>query len=388
MPDQTKVMRILIAYNLHRHGGGSDEVAKKTVDLLCQAGHEVRVLVRDSGALNGLRGAVSACIKSVYASDTQREMAAAVGDFKPDVVHAHEVYPLISPGALIVARRQGVPVVLTCHDYRLSCPIATHHRSGHLCFKCAGTAGWSCLMHNCAEDIAKSASYALRHAVTRRRALFERSVNLYLTPSQNAKNMLCRYVGLQPERVTVVGNPVPGPADATPSSTRVEAYIGYAGRMQPEKGFDVLLQALKGTGLPLRVAGEPPRHPLSPDVSFTGHLDRKGMSDFYRQARLLVVPSLWHETFGLVVAESLACETPVIVSDLGALSEVAGPGGVVVPAGDVRAWRDAVISLWNDPERCQQLGQAGHEHVKRYSDERYTENVLTGYRRAIELNVA
>jgi len=381
-------MRILMAYNLHRHGGGSDVVACRTVELLRERGHEVVLLVRDSAALRGATGHMKALIKAIYAPDVRREAGEIMTAYQPDVLHAHEIYPLISPDIFWVACRHGIPSVLTCHDYRLSCPIATHYRTGRVCFDCVGTSGWAATIHNCAGSVTKSAAYSLRYAVAARKRLFSQYVNHYLTPSESSKSILCQHSGLQPERVTVVGNPVPGPADAAPSSTRAEAYIGYAGRMQPEKGFDVLLQALKGTGLPLRVAGESPRHPLSPDVSFTGHLDRKGMADFYRQARLLVVPSLWHETFGLVVAESLACETPVIVSDLGALSEVAGPGGVVVPAGNVQAWRDAVTSLWNDPERCRQLGQAGHEHVKRYSDERYTENVLTGYRRAIELNVA
>ena len=94
-------------------------------------------------------------------------------------------------------------------------------------------------------------------------------------------------------------------------------------------------------------------------------------------------PSLWHETFGLVVAEALSCGTPVIVSDLGALAEVAGPGGLAVPAGDVQALRSAIVRLWNDEPLRRSMAEAGREHVKRYSEEAYVSHLLDAYGRAL-----
>ena len=67
------------------------------------------------------------------------------------------------------------------------------------------------------------------------------------------------------------------------------------------------------------------------NIFFLGRLDRNQMAEFYRKTRMIVVPSTWHETFGLVVAESLACKTLVIVANMGALPEVAGPGGIILP---------------------------------------------------------
>ena len=83
------------------------------------------------------------------------------------------------------------------------------------------------------------------------------------------------------------------------------------------------------------------------------------------------------------MAEALSCNTPVVVSDLGALAEVAGPGGLVVPAGDVTALKEAIVRLWNDEGLCRSMGEAGMEHVKQYSDEAYVSHLLTAYNKVL-----
>jgi glycosyltransferase involved in cell wall biosynthesis len=383
-------VNIIIAYNLHRHGGGSDAVAERSSELLRGAGHEVRLFVRSSRELCGVRGSLKAFLNGVYAPGTLRDFERMLDAFRPDVVHAHEVYPLITPWIFPICKRRGIRTVMTCHDYRLSCPVATHFRNGRLCHECAARRGgvWPCVRYNCADSRSKSVAYALRNKVAAQFGLFARYVDLFLAPSQKAKEILCRNAGLDSKRVCVVGNPVPDPAGPLAASGPGE-YVAYAGRFELEKGFDVLVEAMTGTGLSLKVAGDASawiRAHAGPigEVQFLGHLGPAEMSTFYRRARIVVVPSVTHETFGLVVAEALACGTPVIVSDLGALAEVAGPGGVVVPSGDASALRETIVALWNDPARCRSLGQAGREHVKQYSDQRYMEKLLAAYRAAIQ----
>lgn len=430
-------MKILIVYNKHRHGGGSDMVARRTAELLMQAGHTVSVFTRSSKELSGLRGSLQAFLCGIWSPHAIRDFKRVVKAFRPDVVHAHEVYPLITPWIFRTCKKCNIPVVLTCHDYRLSCPVATHFRDGHLCFECPGGHEFRCIRHNCCGSRFKSLAYALRNRVARWFRLFS-DVDLFLTPSEKAKAILCEQSGLSPQQVVAVGNPVaaaerlqalgvrrealgeeseggghrtegrdpPSSPKATPSLGRsgseklhlkpnaqslapsdgLRPYAAYAGRFEPEKGFDWLLEALADTDIPLKVAGDASGYlssgrAIPGQVEFSGHLDREGMGEFYRHARLLVVPSLWDETFGLVVAEALSCGTPVIVSDLGALAEVAGPGGLVVSAGDTAALRAAISNLWNDEELCRRLALAGREHVKQYSDEAYLGHVLGAYAR-------
>ncbi len=416
-------------------------MAKRTAELLMQAGHTVSVFTRSSKELSGLGGSLWAFLCGIYSPGAIRDFKQGLKQFRPDVVHAHEVYPLITPWIFRACQKNGVPVVMTCHDYRISCPVATHFQNGQLCFECAGGHEFCCIRHNCCNSRFKSLAYALRNFTARLCHLFS-DVDLFLTPSEKSKEILCRYSGLLSGQVVAVGNPVaaaerlqalgvrrealgeeseggghrtegrdpPSSPKATPSLGRsgseklhlkpnaqslapsdgLRPYAAYAGRFEPEKGFDLLVEALAGTGIQLKVAGDASAYLASgksvPDfIEFSGHLDREGMGSFLSDARLVVQPSLCHETFGLVVAEALSCGTPVVVTDLGALAEVAGPGGLVVPAGDVIALREAVSRLWNDEVLCRQMAQAGREHVQRYSDEAYVSHLLKAYERGLKV---
>lgn len=398
-------MKIIIAYNKHRHGGGSDVVAQSTIDLLGSLSDvEVVPFVRDSRKLKGFAGKLRALVSGCYAAEAVKDFSQLLDAEKPDVVHAQEIYPLISPWIFRACKKRGVPVVMTCHDYRMSCPIVTHFQGGALCYECSENNEFRCIRHNCCNSMVKSIAYAVRNYVGRKKRLFLSYVDLFLTPSERAKEILCRHAGLPEDRVIAVGNPIPVVSSGHETSQKNETsdkhefstdnsgpkggYVAYAGRFEPEKGFDVLLMALADGNIPLKVAGDASNYLACgwkiPDyVEFTGHLSHNEIGRFYRQARMLVVPSLWHETFGLVVAEALSCGTPAIVSDLGALAEVAGPGGLVVPAGNAVALREAISGLWNDEARCGQMGEAGREHVKQYSDAAYVSHLLEAYEKVL-----
>lgn len=407
-------MEILIAYNKHRHGGGSDVVAESTINLLeTLADVKVVPFVRDSHDLKGLRGKIRALVSGCYSAEAVRVFSRMLDEEQPDIVHAQEIYPLISPWIFKVCKKKGIPVVMTCHDYRMSCPIATHFRDGVLCYECPEHNELRCIRHNCCGSMAKSIAYAARNYIGRKKRLFLDHVDLFLTPSEKAKEILCRYSGISTERVVAVGNPISaisGEAEGL-KGERVEGselaagqklmansqeliadglrpYIAYVGRFEPEKGFDILVEALVGIGIPLKVAGNASayfdsRPSILDHVEFTGHLSHDEIGEFYREARMVIIPSICHETFGLVVAEALSCGTPVVVSDLGALAEVAGPGGLVVPAGDVVALSEAIFRLWNDEALCRQMAEAGREHVKQYSDETYLQNLINAYEKVL-----
>jgi len=150
--------------------------------------------------------------------------------------------------------------------------------------------------------------------------------------------------------------------------------VGYAGRLAPHKGVDVLLDAVAGDErLRLRLAGGGPQEGelraltaelgVADRVEFAGFLAEADVPDFYRSLDVLAVPSLptpsWLEQFGRVAVEAMACGVPVVASDSGALPDVVGGAGVLVPAGDAVALRAALLDVGLDPERAQQLRELG-----------------------------
>jgi glycosyltransferase involved in cell wall biosynthesis len=174
--------------------------------------------------------------------------------------------------------------------------------------------------------------------------------------------------------------------------------IAYVGRLVPEKGVDVLLEAL--AELPgvwrLRVVGHGPEEEklksrvrllgISHRVSFEGWLPSVRMPTFYRELDALVLPSRsqdnWVEQFGRVLIEAMACAVPVIGSDCGEIPHVIGNAGLVFPEGDPAALRAALTRLTRDVDLWSDLARRGRERVlKHFTQERIAARTVAVYRR-------
>jgi len=185
-------------------------------------------------------------------------------------------------------------------------------------------------------------------------------------------------------RVTVIGLGVDverfTPAPVAPPTPPLE--VGYVGRLEEHKGVHVVLDAIAPLrDVHLTVVGDGPFGPelrerahrlgLGPAVSFEGFSDHDTLPDIYRRFHVVVVPSLttptWVEQFGRVAVEAMASGAAVIVSAGGALPEIVGAAGVLVPDGDVAAWRSAIARLAADPGERARLVAAGTERARRYS---------------------
>jgi glycosyltransferase involved in cell wall biosynthesis len=208
------------------------------------------VVCYDSGDLQpGLFGKWRAFTSGVYAREPTRRVATLIEEFRPDVVHVYELYPLISPWILPECRRRGVPVVMTCYDYRLSCPVATHYRNGEICARCTGGREHWAVLHNCRGSLPESVAFALRSAVARRWELFRDPISRFITPTRFAAQWLVEHAQLPAEKVVTIPCLIDMPETGVdPAEGR---YVGFAGRFVPEKG-----KSTSGTG------GSPSAGPL------------------------------------------------------------------------------------------------------------------------------
>jgi glycosyltransferase involved in cell wall biosynthesis len=97
-----------------------------------------------------------------------------------------------------------------------------------------------------------------------------------------------------------------------------------------------------------------------------------------------VIPSVY-EGFGLPAGEAMACGVPVISTTGGALPEVVGDAGILVPPADPAALAGAIRELLANPDRAQRLGQAGYQRViRRFTWEKAAEHTVEAYREAID----
>ncbi len=199
-------MRVLFAYNKHRGNfGGGDSAALLTAQTLRRAGLDVEVFTRSSDDLpHNLLGRLEAGLSILYAPTSVRRVRELIDSFRPDVLHIYEVFPLVSPWIIPECTRRGIPVVCTCIDYRLTCPVVTHFYHGRVCDRCPTRGEHWALLRNCRGNLAESLMVTVYNKMNRHLGLFSEYVSTFIAPSEFTRSWLIRYAGLDPSRVTVV----------------------------------------------------------------------------------------------------------------------------------------------------------------------------------------
>jgi len=394
-------MKILIVHNFYQQPGGEDVVVRQERQLLERAGHKVVLYQRsnwETESFSGLRQ-LALVPRTVWSSSSKREFAELLRIEKPDLVHIHNTFIMISPSIFSACREAGVPVVHTLHNYRLLCPGATFFRNGKICEECVDHSLLRSIQHACYRDSRPAtATVALMLGVHRKLHTWDRDVDCLIALTQFARQKFLQQ-GFPAERLFVKPNfidPDPGPG------TGARDYVLFAGRLTPEKRISTVLVAFKllRDRIPLMViGGGPQRLQLENEareygltnVTFRGQLSREQTLEAMHNARFQIFSSEWYETFGLIIAESFACGNPVICSRLGAMQEIVQDGrtGLHFNPGDSQDLADKVNRLWNNPGLVRDLGaQARLEYEGKYTAERNYPLLMDIYERALRTNSA
>jgi glycosyltransferase involved in cell wall biosynthesis len=322
LPDRP---RVLVVHNGYQQRGGEDSVVEAEMALLQAGGHAVQAYLRHNDEIASLSRA-QLLGDALWSRRTRAEVAALIEGFRPDVVHVHNTHPLISPSLHWAAARAGVPVVQTLHNFRLLCPQGMLLRERQVCEDCVGRVPWRGVVHRCYRDSAAQTA-VVAATVTLHRAIgtWRHKVRRYI-----ALNGFCRDVfvrgGLPPQRIAIKPNFVD--VEPAPSGPREGGL--FVGRLSVEKGTGVLAGALqRRPGIVVDIVGAGEREADLrglPNARRLGFLALPQILERMRQARWLVLPSLWYENFPRTIVEAYACGLPVIASRLGALPELVDDG--------------------------------------------------------------
>jgi glycosyltransferase involved in cell wall biosynthesis len=372
-------MKILVVHNTYQQPGGEDVVFEQECQLLENAGHSVITYRRsnwEAANYSGLR----LVGKAIWARDARQQFARLLDQEKPDLVHVHNTFIMVSPSIYSACREADVPVVQTLHNYRLFCPGATFFRDGHVCEDCVQHGLWRGVIHGCYHDSrAATAAVALMLTVHRRRQTWDREVDCFIALTECARNKFLE-VGLPPEKVFVKPNFVH--PDPCLSANSEREYALFVGRLSPEKRVSTMLAAwsrLRKLNIPLVILGGGPelehvekevlRNGLT-SVSLQGQVSRNQTLAMMHKARFLVFPSEWYENFPVTIAEAFACSLPVICSRMGAMQEIVEDGrtGLQFRTGDAADLAEKVEWAWNHPENMEFMGnQARREYETKYT---------------------
>jgi glycosyltransferase involved in cell wall biosynthesis len=356
-------VRILVLHSRYATGSSSGEnrVVQDEVELLRERGHEVTdwsPMPPEDRARQALLGA-----RAVWSPSAVRELRAQIRSHHPDVIHVHNLFPLLSPAVL---RTAAAPVVLTLHNYRLLCLPATFLRDGKTCEDCLGRAPWRGVGHRCYRgSVAGSASLAASITLHRRLRTFDR-VARFLAVSEFVRD---KYIeaGFDSGRMVVKPNFVP----ATAQRRGPGRDFLYLGRLSVEKGLGALMPIWAQVPARLLVVGDGPEragleHGAPGNVRFVGSVSEREVPDLLREARALVLPSICYEGAPRTVVEAFAAGVPVVGSRLGAIPTIVEQGvtGMLAAPGRRDEWLIAVSRLLDDAD-SERMGAAAHQ---RWSD--------------------
>jgi glycosyltransferase involved in cell wall biosynthesis len=395
-------MRILVIHNRYssRVPSGENLAVDDEIRWLEEAGVEVHRLEasNDDVVGGGAARKAKAAASVIWSPAARQRTAEAVDRTRPDVIHIHNLFPLLSSSVLSAARQRGVPVLWTVHNRRVTCVGGDNFRRDAACHACRP--GWRVpgIVHGCFSD-SRAASALNTGATAVFRPMARRSV-IPLAISQHVKDWLIGSAGFDADQVHVKYNGVaPPPADRRLVPAAECTDLVFAARLTPPKGARLLIEAWRiavqrlpeDSPVTLTVIGE---GVLAEDVQelaaadrrvrYTGLLDGNDVGERMARARAVVVPSVWDEPFGRVAAEGLAHSRPIVSTGTGGLAEVVD-GEVGWTTGvDPGTLADALVDAATDDDGvARRAAAAGKRYEARFSPGATTAALISRYETAV-----
>jgi glycosyltransferase involved in cell wall biosynthesis len=375
-------IKILQAHNYYLQAGGEDTVFESDVALLRSHGHEVITYIENNARIPAIPPARLA-MQTVWSGDSYNKILKLIDREKPDIVHFHNTFPLISPAAYYACRKAGVPVIQSLHNPRLMCPAASFYRDNKNCIECLGKrlpypgVIYACYHHSRIQT-AVTATMLAGHRI---HGTWNNMVDKYLVASTFYRDLFIR-AGLPEDKVLIKPHFVESAPPLDPDR-RMGEYALFIGRLDPEKGIRVLLEAWKNVDIPLKIRGSGQleaevrrfiEQDHSKNIEIIDRLTKEDLGLLIERARFLIWPTeSYYETFGFVAVESYARGVPVIGSRIGVNAEIVQDGrtGLHFTAGDPADLAAKVKWAWEHPEQMRAMGRnALDEYEAKYTPER------------------
>ncbi len=357
-------MKILVVHNYYQCRGGEDQCFEDEVAQLESHGHEVIQYIQHNDSIQN-RNHFSVALTTLWSRKSYRAVRELIRQHRPDVMHCTNTFPLISPSVYYAAAKESVPVVQALHNFRMICPGTYLLRDGKVCEQCVGKAfAWPAIQHRCYRaSTAGSITVASLLSLHRLMRSWRNKVHAFYTLTEFSKRKLSG-LGVEPERIVVKHNCV-NPTPPPPNFPQ-DDYVIFAGRLSPEKGINVMLDAWNDHNPPckLMIVGDGPLADMvaeaekrNPMIDWVGQKSLQEVLHLMGSARCLVMPSVYYETFGRTIIEAYSVGTPVVVSRFGAMQELVRDGetGKLFERGNSADLIQKVAEVISDPARHQQL---------------------------------
>lgn len=402
-------MRILQVNKYNYIRGGAEKYFIEISRELKELGHQVAIfsmkhpknipsdfekyfVSRISFNEGGFKNKIIGPFRLLFSFTARRKFRRLVKDFRPDIIHIHNIYHQISPSILRVAKKRKIPVIMHLHDYKLVCPNYQLLAHNKICYRCLGGKYYNCLQQRCFKNSFWRSFLATIEMYLHHRLLkvYRKNIDLFIAPSQSMKDTVVKF-GWPENKIKVLynfseklqNNLMDSPGD----------YSLYFGRLSKEKGIDVLLSALSlaNRKIKLKIIGSGPEEEnlkkmvkdlkLGSRVKFLGPKFGEELFSEVKKAQVIFIPSIWLENMPLTLLEAMMLKKVVIASNTGGLPELIKDGqtGFLFKRGDDQDLARVIDSL--DEHNLLQIGAQANLLAEELSVGRHLSKLLQIYRR-------
>lgn len=356
-------MKILIIHNSYQYKGGEDTVFEAETNLLQRNGHNVKALTFDNKTIKTPFQKIIAALMTPFNFASAKLLQQTIDAFQPEIIHVHNFFPIASPSIFYVARKNNIAIVMTLHNYRLICPNALLYTQNSICEKCIHH---SFAIYGVAKGCYRSsklqtfvlASSTFLHNIL---GTWRKKIDILITLTPFAQQIFLRSALNVDEKQFIIK---PNFVEDYGIGTAKEEYTLFVGRLSEEKGIEILLEAFKQLPYPLYIVGTGPLESLVIECSkqyhnihYLGHQTKNDVITTMKKAKVVVVPSIVYETFGMIIIEAFSTGTPVLCSNKGAMAEIVenGYSGLHFNLGDANDLSLKLNSFYNDLDTYQHM---------------------------------
>jgi len=319
-------MRILIVFNKYQYRGGEDTYVNNLILLLRKNGHIVKTYIKDSRSITNIFDKIKIGLGLFWNFQTSRELSIVIKQFKPDIAHFHNIYPIITPTAYYICKKYGVKIVQTIHNYKFMCPKNSLFRNGKMCELCINKKFmWPSILYGCYHR-SKLASFlfSLSFLLHNNIGTFH-TIDSLIFPTQFVQDYYLTNLSITNitiDKSTVLPYFTPFMKNKNDSNENLNDQYFYFGRLAEEKGISLITKLFSQKKRKLLIVGDGPlkqmlvqKYQNYKNIQFIGYQTPKKIFSMMMSAKALIIPSLWYEVLPFVLIEAMALKKTIFLSN-------------------------------------------------------------------------
>lgn len=379
-------MKILQVHNRYKITGGEWTVLNQEYNLLSKEHVVNQLIVENNRELSSFFNKCKLIFTTHYNRKSKELVRKKIRDTDAQIMHVHNFFPLLSPSIFEAAKEEGIPSLLTLHNYRLIHPNGTLMHNGKIDERSIRGSAYSCVPDGVYRNsILQTAVVAHMIEYHRKRDTWAKTVDCLLCLTKFARSKFVE-AGFPEEKLKVKSNFVEDAfkhLNLSEVAGQKENFYLFIGRISEEKGIQTLIHAWNSmkdkSGPKLLILGDGPlktelqkKSQNNSRISWLGYVEREQVLDYLIKAKGLIFPSEWYEGMPMTILEAFSAATPVISTNIGSQAEIVEheKTGLQFEAGDQNSLIEAVNHFESNKKKQAEMGLAARlEYEQKYTPE-------------------